>query len=77
MDSQTKVNVDFKPAKRMKKRRELDALVNGKQPPSFRSANGRMRNGKHELLRNDSDSSEIEEFILPEKSLVRKYVYLM
>lgn len=72
MDSQTKVNVDFKPAKRMKKRRELDALVNGKQPPSFRSANGRMRNGKHELLRNDSDSSEIEEFILPEKSLVRK-----
>lgn len=74
MDSQTKVNVDFKPAKRMKKRRELDALVNGKQPPSssFRSANGKMRNGKHELLRNDSDSSEIEEFILPEKSLVRK-----
>lgn len=87
MDPQTKVNVEFKPAKRMKKRRELDALVNGKQGPSlataaaFRSSGGGggvgrgslapMRNGKHELLRNDSDSSEVEEFILPEKSLVR------
>lgn len=50
----------------MKKRRELDALVNGKL--------GRKKvtkNGQHELLRN-TDSSEVEEFAIPPKTIVRK-----
>ena len=52
----------------MKKRRELDALVNSKSP----------KNGRHELLRNESDSSEeVEEFSVPQKSVVRKYVFLI
>lgn len=46
----------------MKKRRELDALVS---KPSSRSS--KAKNGNHELLRNDSYSSEGEEFVLPEK----------
>ena len=53
----------------MKKRRELDALVNGK-------TNGRRkRKGQHDLLlENMSDSSDIEEFSVPGKTVVRKYV---
>ena len=50
----------------MKKRRELDALVNGKI--------GRRKQG-HELLRNDTDSSgseEVEEFSVPVNSATRK-----
>ena len=51
----------------MKKRRELDALVNGK-------IGRRKKYGEHELLRNESESSEIEEFSidLPQKTVVRK-----
>jgi len=66
LDPQTRLNVEFKPTKRMKKRRELDALVN----------NGKAsKNGRHELLRNESESSEeVEEFAMPHKSVVRKYV---
>jgi hypothetical protein len=47
----------------MKKRRELDALVNSGKP---------TKNGRHELLRNESESSEVEEFAMPHKSAVRK-----
>jgi chromosome segregation ATPase len=55
----------------MKKRRELDALVNGgKQPGS--SSSRTVKNGRHELLRNDSDSSEVEEFSMPQKGGIRK-----
>ena len=52
----------------MKKRRELDALVNGK-------IGRRKKYGEHELLRNESESSEIEEFSidLPQKTVVRKW----
>lgn len=53
--------------KKMKKRRDLDALVNGKANPGRRK-----KKGQHELLRNDSDSSEIEEFSIPQKTVVRK-----
>lgn len=55
-DASQRTNVEFKPAKKMKKRRQLDALVgNGKLP--------RRKHSGHELLRsNDSDSSEVEEF---------------
>ena len=77
LDSQGRLNVDFKPAKRMKKRRELDALVSNVKQSSGVSGSTRNRarskNGKHELLRNDSDSSEVEEFSLPEKDLSHKY----
>jgi len=65
LDQQSKINVDFKPSKKMKKRRELDALV----------SNGKRRKSKsgHELLRSDSESSEIDEFSLSsQKSLIRK-----
>ena len=59
------MNVEFKSGKRMKKRRELDALVNGKL--------GRRKKGQHhELLRNDTDSSEVEEFSVSDKDVVRK-----
>ena len=57
--------MDFKPSKKMKKRRELDALVNGRGP--------RKKKGQHELLRNDTDSSDVEEFAIPNKTVhVRK-----
>ena len=51
--------------KKMKKRRELDALVNGKL--------GRRKKGQHELLRNETDSSEVDEFSIPEKTIMREY----
>jgi hypothetical protein len=57
LDSGSRGNVQFKPSKKMKKRRQLDALVsNGKKLP-------RRKQSGHELLRsNDSESSEVEEF---------------
>ena len=59
--------MDFKPIKKMKKRRELDALVNGKL-----GKNRKTKKGGHELLQNESDSSEVEEFSLTaQKTLVR------
>ncbi|XP_033737240.1 EF-hand calcium-binding domain-containing protein 14-like isoform X2 [Pecten maximus] len=65
LDQQSKINVEFKPSKRMKKRRELDALVgNGKSRRKSKSG--------HELLRSDSESSEIDEFSLSaQKSFMR------
>ncbi|XP_060072292.1 EF-hand calcium-binding domain-containing protein 14-like isoform X2 [Ylistrum balloti] len=65
LDQQSKINVEFKPSKRMKKRRELDALVgNGKTRRKSKSG--------HELLRSDSESSEIDEFSLSaQKSFMR------
>ncbi|KAJ8305293.1 hypothetical protein KUTeg_015838 [Tegillarca granosa] len=67
LDPQSKLNVEFKPPKRMKKRRQLDALVsNGKL--RRKSKNGQ----EHELLRSDSESSEIDEFnIATQKSYIR------
>ena len=59
------MNVDFKPNKKMKKRRELDALVTHK-------TGHRRKKGQHELLVNDSESSEIEEFSIPQKTVLRK-----
>ena len=53
----------------MKKRRELDALVNGKT-----SGHRKKTKGQHELLRDNSESSDIEEFSIPEQTIVRKYV---
>ena len=57
LDTGSRANVQFKPSKKMKKRRQLDALVsNGKKLP-------RRKQSGHELLRsNDSESSELEEF---------------
>jgi len=52
----------------MKKRRELDALVNG----SKQSSGARMKSGRHELLRNESESSEVEEFSLTPNTAARK-----
>ncbi|KAL8612034.1 hypothetical protein ACOMHN_012933 [Nucella lapillus] len=50
-------SVQFKPSKRMKKRRQLDALVGNEKKLS------RRKSSAHELLRsNDSGSSEVEEF---------------
>ena len=70
LDPQARINVEFKPAKKMKKRRELDALVsNGKLG---RSRKPKLKKGEHELLRNESGSSE-EEFSLPaQKTVSRK-----
>lgn len=51
----------------MKKRRELDALVNGKS-----GTGRRKKKGQHELLRNDTDSSDVEEFAITDKTVVRK-----
>jgi len=57
----------------MKKRRELDALVTGKQGSTSSGGRGTAtKNGRHELLRNDTDSSDVEEFSLPEESAARK-----
>ncbi|XP_069127533.1 EF-hand calcium-binding domain-containing protein 14-like isoform X3 [Argopecten irradians] len=65
LDQQSKINVEFKPSKRMKKRRELDALV-GNVKTRRKSKSG------HELLRSDSESSEIDEFSLSaQKSFMR------
>ena len=68
LDSQNRLAVEFKPSKRMKKRRELDALVNGSKQPS----GARVKNGRHELLRNESESSEVEEFSLTQNTAARK-----
>ena len=63
-------DVEYKQVKKMKKRRELDALVNGK-------TNGRKkRKGQQEtLLDNMSDSSENEEFSVSGNSIAKKYVF--
>jgi hypothetical protein len=54
LEPQNKINVEFQPSKKMKKRRELDALVcNGKVRRKSKSG--------HELLRTESESSEIDE----------------
>ncbi|XP_076086803.1 uncharacterized protein LOC143057381 isoform X1 [Mytilus galloprovincialis] len=65
MEPQNKLNVEFQPSKKMKKRRELDALVcNGKVRRKSKSG--------HELLRTESESSEIDEFsIAAQKTLFR------
>jgi hypothetical protein len=62
----------------MKKRRELNALVTGKPGPSG-GGGGVLgvtrhvsRNGKHELLRDDSESSEVDEFTMPDKLSARR-----
>lgn len=57
LDPHARVNVDFKPSKRMKKRRELDALVGVGKSRRKSSTSG------HELLRsNGSESSDDEDF---------------
>ena len=63
-------DVEYKQVKKMKKRRELDALVNGKNNGS------KKRKGQHEtLLDNMSDSSENEEFSVSGNSIAKKYVF--
>lgn len=76
LDRYSKLKVEFKPgiggigSKKMKKRRELDALVsNGKMGRNKKTT----KKGQHELLRNDSESSEMEEFSIPQKTVVRKW----
>ncbi|ESO01283.1 hypothetical protein HELRODRAFT_192279 [Helobdella robusta] len=62
----------------MKKRRELDALLATKSSSSSQLSLGRgsgsnnriMRNGSHELLRNDSYSSECDEYLGAGKELL-------
>ena len=67
MESNTKINVDFKPSKKMKKRRELDALVSNNKHSRRKSSSG------HELLRSvDSESSDVEDYRL---SVSKSYVY--
>ncbi|ELT88319.1 hypothetical protein CAPTEDRAFT_218855 [Capitella teleta] len=63
------MNVDFKPPKRMKKRRELDALVT--HTKAVKGGHKRKK-GQHELLVNDSESSEFEEFGIAQKTVMRK-----
>lgn len=53
LDSSARINVEFKPSKRMKKRRELDALV------GVGKSRRKSSNSGHELLRsNGSESSD-------------------
>jgi len=57
IDSQGKLEVPLRTSKKMKKRKELDALVEkGKQRKKSGSGSGR------ELLRNDSESTDTEDF---------------
>ena len=63
LDSRSRLECDLKPPKKMKKRRQLDALVNGNSR--------RKSKGQHELLR-DTESSDLEEFSIPPKSIIRK-----
>ncbi|XP_076441247.1 uncharacterized protein LOC143280478 [Babylonia areolata] len=57
LEAGVRSSVQFKPSKRMKKRRQLDALVGNDKKLS------RRKPSAHELLRsNDSGSSEVEEF---------------
>jgi len=68
----------------MKKRRELDALVTSKSGSTSGGGSGggggggvsrqTSKNGKHELLLNESGSSDVEEFSMPDKMNARKYV---
>ena len=69
LDSGNRNNVQFKPSKKMKKRRQLDALVsNGKKI-------ARRKQSGHELLRsNDSESSEVEEFSVLENQKSKRFV---
>lgn len=71
MASQAKLTVDFRPTKRIKKRRELDALVSTKQRSLGRSGTG-SATGRNELLRDESETSEMEEFDAPAKLLLPK-----
>ena len=77
LDHQTRINVDFKPNKKMKKRRELDALVNNGKVN--RRTTVATKKGHHELLRSaddddDSDSSDEVEFSLAaqKQSVIRQ-----
>lgn len=66
LDSQGNLGVGFKPPKKMKKRRELDALVGSGK------TRRKMKNG-HELLRTESESSEVDEFLITDrKSFMRQ-----
>lgn len=66
LDSQGNLDVGFKPPKKMKKRRELDALVGSGK------TRRKMKNG-HELLRTESESSEVDEFLITDrKSFMRQ-----
>ncbi|KAK3091119.1 hypothetical protein FSP39_017246 [Pinctada imbricata] len=67
-EPQTKPNVEFKPAKRMKKRRQLDALVgNGKTRRKTKSGHEALPVGS------ESESSDIDEFdISDQNTLLRK-----
>lgn len=66
LDSQGNLDVGFKPPKKMKKRRELDALVGSGK------TRRKMKNG-HELLRTESESSEVDEFLITDrKSFIRQ-----
>lgn len=68
LDPHARVNVDFKPSKRMKKRRELDALVGGGKSRRKNSNSG------HELLKyNGSDTSDDDFQITTPKV----YVYIV
>lgn len=71
MASQAKLTVDFRPTKRIKKRRELDALVNTKQRSLGRSGTVSVTR-RNELLRSESETSEMEEFDAPAKVLLPK-----
>ncbi|CAL1531118.1 unnamed protein product, partial [Lymnaea stagnalis] len=63
-----KGEVDYKLPKRMKKRRQLDALVDTMKLPRSR----KNSSSAQELLDYQSDSSEIDEFSLPPPNSKRK-----
>lgn len=60
LDPHARINVDFKPSKKMKKRRELDALVAGGKSRRKSSNSG----SGHELLRYNASESSDEDFRL-------------
>lgn len=65
MEPTSKLDVQVKQYKKMKKRKELDALVsNGKIGSNKRNGlkKGSGSCSAHELLRHDTDSSDMEDF---------------
>jgi len=59
LDSAEKVVVDVRPAKKMKKRRELDALANAKKHATASSASARQTDRRSLVVPDDSSSSDM------------------
>ena len=59
LDSADKVVVDVRPPKKMKKRRELDALANSKKHATANSASARPTDRRSLVVPDDSSSSDV------------------